>query len=74
MTLKQLGKRLKRAKEALRFHKMLAKGVPTPEVDRLTQVTDNIEKRLRKLTDPKNAVRNALPKKKQRQLGLSPQV
>lgn len=74
MTLKEIGKRLKNAKAALEFHRRLAKGIETTDVARLKEQVSRIEKGLAALTDPKNAVRCALPKKQQRKLGLLPQV
>jgi hypothetical protein len=74
MTLKQLNKKMRRANQALDFYRALAKGEPTPAVTRLQNQVNELRANLVKLTDPKNAVRCALPKKQQRQLGLLPQV
>jgi len=69
-TLKQLGNNLKKANKALDFHRSTSKGEETETIKQIKKIIGNIELEVASRTNPSNAVRSSLPKKKQRELGM----
>lgn len=74
-TLKQINSAIKRIDRTIQRQLILVKeGVPSPYLVALEAQRNDIIASLKRLTDPKNAVRNSLPKKSQRLAGILPKV
>jgi hypothetical protein len=70
LSLKALGRRLKKTNEALSRARRFAKGEETPLMTQIKEIISNIELEIATRQNPSNAIRNALPKKRQRELGM----